>query len=74
LPLQQKAIDFYKDGHVFTGEEIKLLAIGNVIAFIVALLAIKTFITFLERRGFQLIWLVPYFGRRGYYYFIPYGA
>jgi undecaprenyl-diphosphatase len=50
----KKLYDFYKEGHVFTGEEIKLLAIGNVIAFIVAMLAIKTFITFLERRGFQL--------------------
>ena len=50
----KKLYDFYQDGHIFTGEEIKLLAIGNVIAFIVALLAIKTFITFLERRGFQL--------------------
>ena len=50
----KKLYDFYKEGHTITGEEIKLLAIGNVIAFIVALLAIKTFITFLERRGFQL--------------------
>ncbi|MDB5126051.1 undecaprenyl-diphosphate phosphatase [Mucilaginibacter sp.] len=50
----KKLFDFYREGHVVTGEEIKLLAIGNVIAFVVALLAIKTFITFLERRGFQL--------------------
>jgi len=50
----KKLYDFYKDGHVFTGEEIKLLAIGNVVAFIVALLAIRTFITFLERKGFVL--------------------
>ena len=50
----KKLYDFYKEGHVFTGEEIKLLAIGNVIAFIVAMLAIRSFITFLERRGFQL--------------------
>jgi undecaprenyl-diphosphatase len=50
----KKLYDFYKEGHTVTGEEIKLLAIGNVIAFVVALLAIKTFITFLERRGFQL--------------------
>nr|WP_067055004.1 undecaprenyl-diphosphate phosphatase [Mucilaginibacter sp. L294] len=50
----KKLYDFYKEDHVVTGEEIKLLAIGNIIAFIVALLAIKTFITFLERRGFQL--------------------
>jgi undecaprenyl-diphosphatase len=50
----KKLYDFYKNGHVFTGEEIKLLAIGNVVAFIVALLAIRTFITFLERRGFKI--------------------
>jgi len=50
----KKLYDFYKEGHVFTGEEIKLLAIGNVIAFIVAMLAIRTFISFLERRGFRL--------------------
>ncbi|WP_345953634.1 undecaprenyl-diphosphate phosphatase [Mucilaginibacter sp. PAMB04168] len=50
----KKLYDFYKEGHVFTGEEVKLLAIGNVIAFIVALLAIRTFITFLERKGFVL--------------------
>ncbi|MBL4678910.1 MAG: UDP-diphosphatase, partial [Mucilaginibacter sp.] len=50
----KKLYDFYKDGHKFTGEEIKLLAVGNAIAFIVALLAIKTFITFLEKRGFKL--------------------
>ncbi|GAB2706293.1 undecaprenyl-diphosphate phosphatase [Mucilaginibacter koreensis] len=50
----KKLLDFYKEGHKFTGEEIKMLAVGNVIAFVVALLAIKTFITFLERRGFQL--------------------
>ena len=50
----KKLWDFHKEGHVFSGEEIKLLAIGNVIAFIVAMLAIKTFITFLEKRGFKL--------------------
>jgi undecaprenyl-diphosphatase len=50
----KKLLDFYKEGHTITGEEIKLLAIGNVIAFVVALLAIRTFITFLERKGFVL--------------------
>jgi undecaprenyl-diphosphatase len=50
----KKLYDFHKEGHIFTGEEIKLLAIGNVIAFVVAMLAIKTFITFLERKGFVI--------------------
>ena len=39
---------------VFTGEEIKLLAIGNIVAFVVALLAIKFFIEFLKKYGFQI--------------------
>lgn len=50
----KKVYDFYKNGYVITSEEIQLLAIGNVVAFIVALLAIKSFITFLQKRGFQL--------------------
>ncbi len=50
----KKLLDFHKAGYHFTGEEIKLLAIGNIIAFIVAMLAIRTFITYLERKGFRL--------------------
>ena len=38
----------------YTGEEIKLLAIGNVVAFVVALLAIKFFIDFLKKHGFRV--------------------
>ena len=37
-----------------TTEHIKLLAIGNIVAFIVALLAIKFFIGFLQKHGFKL--------------------
>lgn len=47
--------DYHK--HVsatFTGEQIKFLVIGNAIAFVVAMLAIKSFITFLEKKGFKL--------------------
>lgn len=50
----KKLWDFHKEGFTFSGDQLKLLAIGNVIAFIVAMLAIKTFITFLEKRGFRL--------------------
>ncbi len=35
-------------------EHIKLLAIGNVVAFIIAMLAIKFFIGFLQKHGFKL--------------------
>ena len=37
-----------------SSEDIKLLAIGNIVAFIVALLAIKFFIAFLQKHGFKL--------------------
>lgn len=37
-----------------SSEDIKLLAVGNIVAFIVALLAIKFFITFLQKHGFKL--------------------
>lgn len=35
-------------------EEIKLLVIGNIVAFIVAMIAIKFFIEFLQKHGFRL--------------------
>ncbi len=46
--------DFYKKGNSIGSEEIKLLAIGNIVAFIVAMLAIKFFISFLQKKGFRL--------------------
>lgn len=50
----KKLYDFYKDGYQISGEQVNLLIIGNVIAFIVAMLAIKYFITFLQTKGFRL--------------------
>lgn len=50
----KKLYDFYQDGYQISDEEIKLLVIGNVVAFIVAMLAIKYFISFLQKRGFRL--------------------
>jgi undecaprenyl-diphosphatase len=44
--------DFYKEGLSLTSHQLSLLAIGNIIAFIVALLAIKSFISFLSKKGF----------------------
>jgi undecaprenyl-diphosphatase len=38
----------------FTPADVKLLAIGNIVAFIVALLAIRFFIGFLQKHGFKL--------------------
>ena len=49
----KKLLDFYKDGITLNGQEINTLIFGNVIAFIVALLAIKSFIGFLNKYGFK---------------------
>ncbi|MEJ2881247.1 undecaprenyl-diphosphate phosphatase [Pedobacter sp. GR22-6] len=50
----KKLLDFYKEGHTISTEQVQILAVGNVVAFIVALLAIKSFIGFLNKNGFKL--------------------
>jgi undecaprenyl-diphosphatase len=48
-----KLVKFYKAGNAFGQNEILLLLIGNIVAFIVGMLAIKSFITFLTKHGFK---------------------
>ena len=48
-----KLLKFYLNGENFTGNEIGLLAVGNIFAFIVAFLAIRSFISFLTKHGFK---------------------
>jgi len=43
----------YQKDTSFTSEEINLLIVGNVVAFIVAMIAIKAFISFLTKYGFK---------------------
>lgn len=50
----KKMLDFFKDGNSFTGEQINLLIVGNIVAFIVAFLAIKSFISFVSKNGFKI--------------------
>jgi len=45
--------DYVKDGGEVTTEHMQLFAIGNVVAFVVAIVAIRTFITFLSKNGFK---------------------
>jgi undecaprenyl-diphosphatase len=49
-----KMFSFYDDGGAFGQNEITLLIIGNVVAFIVAIIAIKSFISFLTKHGFKV--------------------
>ncbi len=50
----KKCYDYYKDGFVLTHDQINFLIIGNIVGFIVALIAIKSFIGFLSKNGFKL--------------------
>ncbi|MCA6436633.1 MAG: undecaprenyl-diphosphate phosphatase [Bacteroidota bacterium] len=49
----KKLLDFYKDDVAISGDEIKILLFGNAVAFVVALIAIKTFINLLNKFGFK---------------------
>ena len=48
------AYKLLKDYKHFNAENIGILVLGNIIAFIVAMIAIKTFITFLQKHGFKV--------------------
>ena len=49
-----KLFKHYKESGGFSENEIKQLAIGNLVAFVVAMLAIKFFISFLKIYGFRI--------------------
>lgn len=49
-----KLLKFYLDSGTVTSNEMVLLGVGNVVAFIVAWLAIKSFISFLTKHGFRI--------------------
>lgn len=50
----KKGFDYYQDGLTLSSEQIELLVIGNIVGFIVALFAIKTFISYLSKNGFKI--------------------
>lgn len=49
----KKLWDFYESGQQVTAKEWNLLIIGNVVGFLVAMVAIKTFINYLSKHGFK---------------------
>ncbi len=50
----KKIYDYYAAGFTLTSEQVNLLIIGNVVGFVVALFAIKTFIGYLSKHGFKI--------------------
>lgn len=49
-----KLLKHYKEAGGFSSDEIKQLAVGNLVAFVVALVAIKFFIGFVKKYGFRV--------------------
>ena len=49
-----KLYKYLKTGAVLSSEQINLFIIGNILAFVVAMIAIKSFIGFLNKNGFKL--------------------
>ncbi|MFT4094997.1 MAG: undecaprenyl-diphosphate phosphatase [Niabella sp.] len=49
-----KLLKYYKEFGGFTGDQTKVILTGNIVAFIVAMLAIKFFIGFLKKYGFKV--------------------
>ncbi|WP_456463070.1 undecaprenyl-diphosphate phosphatase [Lutibacter sp.] len=50
----KKLFDYHQQGFTLTPQQINYLLMGNVIAFIVAIFAIKSFIDYLSKHGFKL--------------------
>ncbi len=50
----KKTLDYFQKHSEITSEQVNLLILGNIVAFIVAALVIKVFIGFLNKHGFRL--------------------
>lgn len=50
----KKGYDYYTAGFTLSGDQINYLIIGNIVAFVVALIAIKSFIGYLSKHGFKI--------------------
>lgn len=49
-----KIYKYYKAGFELSTDQVNYLIVGNIIAFVVALIAIKSFIDYLSKKGFKI--------------------
>lgn len=50
----KKILDYYKEGVELSSPQINVLILGNIVAFLVAMIAIKSFIGYLTKHGFKV--------------------
>lgn len=48
-----KLYKYFKEGNTFSGNEITIMIVGNAVGFVVAIIAIKSFIEILTKYGFK---------------------
>jgi undecaprenyl-diphosphatase len=46
--------DFHKQGLILSSNQTSVLIVGNIVAFVVAMIAIKSFVNFLTKHGFKV--------------------
>jgi len=46
--------DYYKEGNEITSSQMNMLLIGNVVAFVVGIFAMRIFVDFLAKKGFRV--------------------
>jgi len=63
-------LDLIKSGHHFTGNQIELLTIGFVGAFITALLTVKWFIGFIKNHTFIPFGIYRIIAALAFYFFV----
>jgi undecaprenyl-diphosphatase len=47
-------LDYFQEGGTLESQEISALVVGNIVAFLVAMVAIKSFISYLTKHGFAI--------------------
>ncbi|MDX9750618.1 MAG: undecaprenyl-diphosphate phosphatase, partial [Flavobacteriales bacterium] len=51
--MSKSIFDYVRDGGAVTTQHVQLFAVGNIVAFVVAIIAIKGFIAYLGKHGFK---------------------
>jgi undecaprenyl-diphosphatase len=49
-----KMYSYFQEGYAFHSDQLMLMVLGNIVAFIVAMLAIRSFISWLTQNGFRV--------------------
>lgn len=69
----KKLWDFHKQGFTFEHGQMSMLIVGNIIAFFVAFIAIKSFITYVQKHSFRAFGIYRIFAGVAVFYLVSLG-